>query len=156
MEMDTDRRLFELCEPVLLEAGYELVWVQISGAGGTRYRVAIYIDKDGGVNVDDCASVSRLLDPEIEENGIFKKAYVLEVSSPGLDRPLFKQADYEKYAGGRAKVALKRPLDGKRRNFSGVLRGLENGCVVLQVDDGESYRLPLEDIHRANLLYDWK
>ncbi len=154
--METDRRLFELCEPALKHAGYELVWVRITGAGGARCRTAIYIDKDGGIDVEDCARVSRLLDPLIEESGIFKNAYVLEVSSPGLDRPLFKPGDYEKYAGSRAKVVLKQPLGGKRRNFSGILRGLENDCVILEIDGGEIFRLPLEGIHRANLVYDWK
>jgi len=154
--METDRRLFELCEPVLMETGYELVWVQITGAGSARCRVAIYIDKDGGIDVDDCAAASRLLDPLIDESEIFKTAFLLEVSSPGLDRPLFKKVDFDKYAGSRAKVALKRPLDGNRRNFRGILGGLDSGCVVLETDDGESYRLPLEDIHRANLVYEWK
>ena len=116
-------------------------------------RAAIYIDKDGGITVEDCAGVSRMLDPLIEESGIFKSAYVLEVSSPGLDRPLYKPGDYEKFAGSKARVMLKRPLDGKRRNFSGTLRGLDDGiCVLLETDDGESFSLPLEDVHRANLV----
>jgi ribosome maturation factor RimP len=154
--MEMDRRLFELCEPVLMEVGFELVWVQITGAESARCRTAIYIDKDGGVDVDDCATASRLLDPLIDESGLFKSAFLLEVSSPGLDRPLFKSGDFDKYAGSRAKVALKQPLEGKRRNFRGILGGLEDGCVLLKTDEGESYRLPLEDIHRANLVHDWK
>ena len=155
--MELDRELFELCEPVLGRSGYELVWVQVTGAGGTRRRVAVYIDKEGGVDVEDCANVSRMIEPVIEESGLCKTAWVLEVSSPGLDRPLYKPADYEKYAGSKARVMLKRPLDGgKQRNFKGILRGLDGGNILLEGDTGDEVRLPLEDVHRANLVFEWK
>lgn len=154
--MELDRQLFELCAPALERSGYELVWVQVTGAGGTRRRVAVYIDKDGGVDVEDCAAASRLVDPLIDESGLFKNAFVLEVSSPGLDRPLYKRADYERFAGRKARVMLKLPLEGGRqRNFTGTLRGLDGESILLEVDGGE-FCLPLENVHRANLVFEWK
>lgn len=155
--MELDRQLFELCEPVLERSGYELVWVQVTGAGGTRKRVGVYIDKEGGVDVEDCAAVSRLLDPLIEDNDVIKSAWVLEVSSPGLDRPLYKPADFDRFAGSKARVMLKRPIDdaSKQRNYTGVLRGLEDGAILLDTESGQ-VSLPLENLHRANLVFEWK
>ncbi|MBW7996177.1 MAG: ribosome maturation factor RimP [Candidatus Glassbacteria bacterium] len=154
--MDIDRRLFELCEPALDREGYELVWVQVTGTGGTRRKAVVYIDSEQGVDVESCARVSRLIDPLIEESEIFKAAYLLEVSSPGLDRPLYKSSDYEKFAGSKARVVLKRPLEGSRRNFTGILRGLDNGKILIEIEGGETFRLPLEDVHKAQLIYEWK
>lgn len=154
--MDVDRRLFELFEPVLEQEGYELVWVQVTGAGGTRRRAVVYIDAEDGVDVEDCARASRLIDPLIEENEVFKSAYVLEVSSPGLDRPLYKRSDYEKFAGSKARVVLKRPQEGNRRNFTGILGGIEDEHILIETEDGSTFRLPLQDVHKAHLVYEWK
>ena len=153
--MDLEAHLFSLCEPVLNDTGYELVKIQISGTGPRR-KAVFFIDKQGGISVEDCAAASRLIDPLIEQNDLFKSSYVLEISSPGLDRPLFKQGDYERFAGRKARILLRQPI-GKRRKFTGILRGLENqSVVVLELDNGVEQRLPLENIKRANLVYEWK
>lgn len=154
--MDIEWKLFSICEPVLERAGYELVWVQVSGAGGSRKKVALYIDTEGGVNVEDCAVASRLVGPLLEESGLFDLAYALEVSSPGLDRPLFKPGDYERFAGSKARIMLRQAVEG-RRKFTGTLRGLENGSqVLLELEGGRTERLALDNVHRANLVYEWK
>ncbi|HLA41295.1 MAG TPA: ribosome maturation factor RimP [Candidatus Glassbacteria bacterium] len=154
--MDLEQNLFSICEPVLARSGYELIWVQVSGAGGSRKKVALYIDTKKGVNVEDCATASRLIGPVIEDSGLFDLAYVLEVSSPGLDRPLFKPADYERFAGSKARIMLRQAVEG-RRNFTGILRGLENGSrMLLELEGGGIERLALDNVHRANLVYEWK
>jgi len=154
--VDIERTLFSICEPVLARAGYELVWVQVSGAGSTRKKAALYIDSEGGVSVEDCAIASRLVDRMIEENEVFDAAYVLEVSSPGFDRPLFKPADYQRFAGSKARIMLRRDMEG-RRKFTGLLCGLEeDGQVVIELEDGRIERIPLDNVHKANLVYEWK
>ena len=153
--MDLEAHLFSLCEPVLNDSGYELVKIQISGTGPRR-KAVFFIDKQGGISVEHCAAASRLIGPLIEQNDLFKSSYVLEVSSPGLDRPLFKSGDYERFAGRKARILLRQPI-GKRRKFTGILRGLESQSeVVLELDNGVEERLPLENIKRANLVYEWK
>ncbi len=153
--MDLEADLFSLCEPVLNDFGYELVMIQVSGTG-TRRKAVFFIDKQGGVSVEDCAAASRRIDPLIEQSEVFRDSYVLEVSSPGLDRPLFMPKDYERFAGRKARILLRRPI-GKRRRFTGILRGLENQTdVVIELDGGVQEKFPLESVQRANLVYEWK
>jgi len=153
--MDLEADLFSLCEPVLNDSGYELVMIQVSGTG-TRRKAVFFIDKQGGVSVEDCAAASRRIDPLIEQSEVFRDSYVLEVSSPGLDRPLFMPKDYERFAGCKARILLRQPI-GKRRRFTGTLRGLENQTdVVIELDSGVQEKFPLESVQRANLVYEWK
>jgi ribosome maturation factor RimP len=153
--MDLEARLFELCEAGLVEAGYELVLVEVVGLP-RRQTVRIFIDREGGVSVEDCARASRLIDPLIEHGGVFDHAYVLEVSSPGLDRPLVKAGDYERFAGRKAKLKLRMPL-AERKNFTGILRGLREGSLVeLELDGGKMQEIPLDAVFHANLVYEWK
>jgi len=152
--MDTESILFGLCEQMLSEAGYELVRVEVVGVAGRR-TARFFIDKPGGVDLGDCAAVSRLLDPAITENGVFEGSYVLEVSSPGLERPLVKPQDYERFSGRKARLKLRRPLEG-RKKYTGLLRGTRNESVLLELDGGEMAEIPLETISRANLEFEWK
>lgn len=153
--MDIEADLFSLCEPVLNDSGYELVMIQVSGTG-TRRKAVFFIDKQGGVSVEDCAAASRRIDPLIEQSEVFRNSYVLEVSSPGLDRPLFMPKDYERFAGCKARIMLRQPI-GKRRRFTGILQGLENQTdVVIELDGGVQEKFPLESVQRANLVYEWK
>ena len=153
--MEIQNSLFDLCEPVLKEAGYELVWAQVSGLAG-RMKAALYIDKPGGVNVEDCAAASRLADPLIEGSGLFSSFYTLEVSSPGLDRPLFKAGDYERFSGRKARLWLRRPDTGNRKKFTGILRGLNEGSrIVLELEGGALEEIPLDNIRKAYLVYEW-
>jgi ribosome maturation factor RimP len=133
-------------EPVITGMGYELVDVQASNGG--RF-LRLFIDKPSGINVDDCAAVSRQLARVFEVEGIDYDR--LEVSSPGLDRPLRKPADFARFAGQKAELRMRRPDAGGRRKFAGVLKGAEAGQVKIEVD-GQTVALALDDIERAKLV----
>ena len=135
-----------MIEPVIAGMGYELVDVQASNGG--RF-LRLFIDKPQGINVDDCAAVSRQLARVFEVEGIDYDR--LEVSSPGLDRPLRKPADFARFAGQKAELRMRHPDAGGRRKFAGVLRGAEAGQVRLEVD-GQTVALALDDIERAKLV----
>ena len=126
--------------------GYELVDVQASN-GGRLLR--LFIDKAGGVGLEDCAAVSRQLSRVFEVEGIDYER--LEVSSPGLDRPLRKGADFARFAGQKAEVRMRTPDATGRRKFVGVLRGAAEGRVNLELD-GRLVALALEDLERAKLV----
>jgi ribosome maturation factor RimP len=133
-------------QPVVAGMGYELVDVQAS-SGGRLLR--LFIDKPGGVGLEDCAAVSRQLSRVFEVEGIDYER--LEVSSPGLDRPLRKGADFARFAGRKAEVRMRTPDASGRRRFVGVLRGAEAGRVEMELD-GRRVALALEDIERARLV----
>jgi len=126
--------------------GYELVELQAAG-GGRLLR--LFIDKPGGIGVDDCASLSRQLARVFEVEGVDYER--LEVSSPGLDRPLRKASDFARFAGQRADVRMRTPDATGRRRFVGVLRGAAAGRVDMDVD-GQAVQLALDDIDRARLV----
>ncbi len=126
--------------------GYELVDVQASN-GGRLLR--LFIDKPGGVGLQDCAAVSRQLSRVFEVEGIDYER--LEVSSPGLDRPLRKGADFARFAGQKAEVRMRTPDASGRRKFVGVLRGAAEGRVNLELE-GRLVALALEDLERAKLV----
>ena len=139
-----------MIEPVVAGMGYELVDVQASNGG--RF-LRLFIDKpagrNAGINVDDCAAVSRQLTRVLEVEGIdFDR---LEVSSPGLDRPLRKAADFARFAGQKAELRMRRADAGGRRKFSGVLLGGEAGQVRIEVD-GQTVTLALDEVERARLV----
>ena len=139
-----------MIEPVITGMGYELVDVQASNGG--RF-LRLFIDKpagsNAGINVDDCAAVSRQLTRVFEVEGIDYDR--LEVSSPGLDRPLRKAGDFVRFAGQKAELRMRRPDASGRRRFSGVLKGAEAGQVSMEID-GQTVALALEDIERAKLV----
>jgi ribosome maturation factor RimP len=138
--------LENMVQPVVAGMGYELVDVQASN-GGRLLR--LFIDKPGGVGLEDCAAVSRQLSRVFEVEGIDYER--LEVSSPGLDRPLRKSADFARFAGHRAEVRMRTPDATGRRRFVGVLRGAEAGRVQLELD-GRTVTLALGDVDRARLV----
>jgi len=133
-------------EPAVSGLGYELVDVQASN-GGRLLR--LFIDKPGGINVDDCAAVSRHLTRVLAVEGIDYER--LEVSSPGLDRPLRKGADFARFAGQRAEVRMRTPDATGRRRFVGVLRGTSGSQVQIELD-GQTVALELADLDRAKLI----
>ena len=126
--------------------GYELVDLESSRGGLLR----IFIDSPRGITVEDCARVSNHLTRAFAVEGIDYER--LEVSSPGLDRPLKRLEDYERFAGRKASVRLRLPRDGQRR-FEGMLAGVEDGFVVLEVE-GERLRFAFAEIDRARLVPD--
>lgn len=126
--------------------GYELVDAQASN-GGRLLR--LFIDKPGGVTLDDCAAVSRQLSRVFEVEGVDYER--LEVSSPGLDRPLRKESDFARFAGQRAEVRMRTPDATGRRKFVGVLQGTAQGQLRLEAD-GQVVALALDDVERARLV----
>lgn len=142
-----DMDLQALIEPTIAGMGYELVALERVGRGLLR----LYIDKPGGIDLEDCSRVSHQLTRLLTvENVAYDR---LEVSSPGLDRPLVKAADFVRFAGERAALRLRMPLEG-RRKFVGILLGLEQGRVRLQSDAGV-IDLPMADIESARLAPDF-
>lgn len=139
-----------LLDKTLPAMGYELVDVETS-PGGRLVRV--YIDKAEGINVEDCARVSDHLTRLFTVENIDYDR--LEVSSPGLDRPLRTAADFERFAGQEAQIRLKTLVDN-RRNFTGMIRGIRDGHVVVDIGTGEAL-LPIDRIDRAKLVpkIDW-
>jgi ribosome maturation factor RimP len=142
--------LENVVQPVVTGMGYELVDVQASN-GGRLLR--LFIDKPGGVGLEDCAAVSRQLSRVFEVEGIDYER--LEVSSPGLDRPLRKGADFARFAGHKADVRMRTPDATGRRRFVGVLRGSDAGRVEMELD-GQTVALELEDVERARLVPELK
>jgi ribosome maturation factor RimP len=143
-------RLHGLIEPIVEGMGYELVGVEYHSGGPGTGILRVYIDHGTGVTIDDCERVSYQLSGMLDVEDPIMARYRLEVSSPGLDRPLFQRNDYERFSNRRVKVRLSTPLDG-RRNFCGLLRGMRHDSVVVEDGDTE-YLLPLEQIERANLV----
>ena len=145
-------RLEAIVEPAVSALGFELVGIEYLSQG-KHSMLRIYIDSDDGITVDDCAKVSHQVSGVLDVEDPIRGEYTLEISSPGLDRPLFKAADYDRFAGQEIKVRLAQPREG-RRNYSGVLLGVRDGEVVLTMD-GQEIGLPLADIEKANLVPKW-
>ncbi len=143
------RDLTDLIQPVVESMGFELVGVEFH-ASDHHGVLRVYIDHEKGITVDDCADVSRQISALLDVEDPIIQAFDLEVSSPGINRPLFKQADYVRFSGLKAKIKLSVALDG-RKNFSGVLQGMMNSHVLISVD-GEIFELPYQDIARAKLI----
>ena len=153
-----------LFAPVAQDLGLELVGVEFSP--GSRAVVRVFIDREpGGVTVDDCADMSRAISALLDVEDPVPGQYTLEVSSPGFDRPLFRLADFARFAGQPARVRLLRALmvqpsnaPGARpqRNFCGVLQGVEGGDVLMALDEDTLVRLPFADIDKAHLDPDFK
>lgn len=144
-------RVQELIAPTVNALGVTLWGVEYL-AQGRRSLLRIYIDREpGGVDVDDCERVSRQVSALLDVEDPIAGEYTLEVSSPGLDRPLFEAAQFACYAGHEVKLQLRMPLDG-RRKFTGIIERVEDDAVIV-VCDGEALTLPLTQIDRARLTY---
>jgi ribosome maturation factor RimP len=142
----------DLAEPVLDDMGYELVDVAYLSKYG-RWILRLTIDKEGGITIDDCARVSGELGDLIDVKDIISQRYVLEVSSPGLDRPLKKEKDFLGAVGKKVKVKTLEPVKG-RRKFVGTLTRFEGGILYLDMEEG-AVALPWPDVKTANLVYEF-
>jgi ribosome maturation factor RimP len=146
-----DPRISEIIERVVTREGLELVHAELTGGRNSVLRV--YIDKPGGVTLDDCSAVNERLSLILDVEDPIEHAYTLEVASPGLDRGLYKEADYERFAGLKCHARISEAIDGQR-NFHGTLVGLDReGEVAAVVEDetGRRHRLPLLKIVKANV-----
>ncbi len=143
-------KLQGLIKPAVEMLGYELVGVEFSARGAASGLLRVYIDREGGVTVDDCGRVSHQVSGVLDVEDPIAGHYDLEVSSPGLDRPLFDEEHFERFAGHEARIRLHTKLDG-RRKFQGRLRGVEQAHVLIEEQD-QLYRLPLGQIESARLV----
>lgn len=153
LEREVERRVEEL--------GLELV--ELERAGDRRRPILrVYVDHSDsvpgqpGVSLDECAKVSRALEPYLDAREDLAPAYVLEVSSPGVERPLVRPRDWERFAGQEVALRGKGTLAGKAKKLQGVLLGLRDGQAVLRLEGGEEVEVPLAQIDRANLVYRWE
>jgi ribosome maturation factor RimP len=147
-------QLAALVEPVLDDLGFRLVRVTISGRNGTTVQIMAE-RPDGTITVEECAEISRNLSPLLDAHDPLPGHYALEVSSPGIDRPLARVSDFETWAGHTAKVELKEPVSGRKR-FRGVLEGVDDGEVRIKVEldqlGQQIIGLPVQLIAEARLL----
>jgi len=132
--------------------GYELVHVEFTGVG-KKSAVRIFIDKDGGITHDDCSAISQDLEKALDASDPIRGSYILEVSSPGIERGLYKESDYSRFAGEHAKIKTHAPLAGQR-NFRGTIEGLDGRDVLFDDRTSGSVRIPFDLISKANLEFD--
>jgi ribosome maturation factor RimP len=145
-------RVQELAERVAIDHGLELVHTEVAGPEN-KPIVRIFIDKPHGVTHEDCSEVSTHLGTILDVEDFIHAAYTLEVSSPGLERGLYKPADFERFAGSQAKMKTRQPIDGQR-NFRGRLLGLDGNDVLFEDRTNGQVRVPLDLITKANLEVD--
>ena len=156
VETGLEARIARIVEPVAIGLGYRLVRVKISAMDGTTLQIMAE-KPDGTMSVSDCEALSRDLSPVLDVEDPIDSEYNLEVSSPGIDRPLVRRSDFERWSGHQAKIELDRPADGRRR-FKGLLAGLEGDAVKIELepksklDEPELVTLPLADIGEARLV----
>ncbi len=142
------RRMEDIVAPTVVGMGYELVRVAMSKGGTLQIMVE---PADGRpMDVEDCAMLSRALSAVLDVEDPIPGSYTLEVSSPGIDRPLTRPKDYTRWAGHVARLETVQPIEGRRR-FKGTLLGLEDGLVKVRLDDGQETALPLSGIAKAKL-----
>lgn len=130
---DYESRTEELLEPIVVEAGFELVDVEYVKEAGTWYLRA-YIDKPGGITVDDCEVISRKFSDILDEKDYIEDSYIFEVSSPGLGRPLKKEKDFQRSLGEDVEIRTYRPIDGQKE-FEGVLKAFDKNTVTIAYED---------------------
>jgi ribosome maturation factor RimP len=147
-------RVAAVIEPVLASLGYRLVRVRVTAFAGCTVQIMAE-RSDGSMNIDDCEVVSRALSPVLDVSDPIETAYRLEISSPGIDRPLVRRSDFDRYAGHVAHVEMQVPVDGRRR-FRGELLGTDGDAVRLRFGDTDHDRndvlLPINDMTEARLV----
>lgn len=155
--METDAtvlRVWEIAAPLAEDEGMEIVDIQFRREGTRGGRVLrLYLDKKGGPNVDDLTRVSRRLGELLDAQDAVDGAYTLEVSSPGINRPLKKLEHFERFVGKRIRVRTYEMIDG-RRSFLGILQTVSEGQITVQ-QEGKIYRIPLSIIEKSNYEHDW-
>jgi len=142
-------QVWEALEPDLREQGYEIVELEYARGGRTPI-LRIYIDKaGGGISLDDCTAATQLLSPLLDKLELVGGRYLLEVSSPGIDRPLRKAGDFQRFAGEPVRLQSLTPVDGRSR-FRGTLEGFEDGLILMECD-GKRWSIHIENLKSARL-----
>ncbi len=142
-------KLTAVIEPIIAELGYECVGIEYSPHPRSGV-LRVYIDRDTGIQLDDCAMVSHQLSGALDVEDPIAGNYQLEVSSPGLDRPLFRLEDFSRFAGNSAKIQLVEPVN-ERRKFTGLLRGINSSNILVEVDD-DLMEVPFHMVLKARLV----
>jgi ribosome maturation factor RimP len=151
------QKVQEVVTPVVEGQGYELVDVEWKHENG-QWILRVFIDRregasDPNVSVDDCANVSHELSAVLDVSEVIAPAYSLEVSSPGLNRPLKKESDFRRFVGQKARIRTRHPVGENRRNFSGRLLSVDAGKVRIDVGD-QVCEVPVDDVEKANLVFE--
>lgn len=148
--MELEQKIQTLIEPGIQAMGFRLV--KVSYFGGNQPRLQIMAERVNGKNmsVDDCANISRSVSAVLDVEDPITGAYALEVSSPGIDRPLVREEDFERFAGFEVKAQTGHPIEGRKR-FKGRLKGIREGIVSIEMEN-TIFELPYQDIHKAKLL----
>lgn len=154
--MSIEQHIEDLIAPTLLNRGFRVVRVQLQGLKAKTLQVMIESIEGQDITLDDCAQVSRAISVILDVDDPIHESYTLEVSSPGLDRPLVKMSDFERYAGSRIKVELMTPYEGRLR-FQGILQGVQKELIKIELDlEKKVAELPFSDIKKAKLIPDYE
>jgi ribosome maturation factor RimP len=145
-----EQRVMGLLEPTVSALGYELLGVEYL-AQGKHSRLRVYIDSPAGIGLEDCEAVSHQVSGVLDVDDPIRGQYSLEVSSPGLDRPLFRTEHFARFAGQRVKLRVHQPRDGQR-NFHGRIASVKDEQVYISMDDGSQLAFSIADIEKANLV----
>ena len=145
-------KAFQIVEPLVESMGYDLVDLEYLVEHG-RWILRIFADKAEGITVDDCAAISSELGALLDIKDLFQHPYVLEVSSPGLNRRLRREKDFLQAKGKKIQVRMTAAVNG-RRNFTGFLKGVQNGRIELQLEKGEA-ALNIQDVEKAHLIFEF-
>ncbi len=155
VEPGLSARVAAIAEPVIEQLGYRLVRVKVSGADGCTVQIMAE-RADGTMKVEDCETVSRALSPVLDMADPIERTYRLEISSPGIDRPLVRKSDFDRYAGHLVKIETEIPIDGRKR-FRGLLVGIEGEAARIRGDETEAgepteFLLPIDEMSEAKLV----
>jgi ribosome maturation factor RimP len=146
-------KIEEIAGRVAGPLGIEVVEVELKGGGQNQF-LRVSIDKPEGVTHADCEEVSRQIGDALDAEDLIVAHYTLEVSSPGVERKLFKIADFERFEGKKAKVVLREPIEN-RKTLEGTLSGVEDGQIALELAGGNRIHFPYSKVERANLKFEW-
>ncbi len=147
-----ENKITKLAEQIAASMEMEVVLVEIKGDGNGS-MVRTYIDKPGGISLDDCEIFSKRFSVSLDVEDWIPFRYLLEVSSPGLNRPLVKESDFRRFGGRSIRVRTRRPFEGQK-NFKGKIVGVAEGELNLEVAPGKQVRIAFVDIEKANLIAD--
>jgi ribosome maturation factor RimP len=151
---DTLERVWRLAAPLAAQEGMEIIDIEFRREGGRAGRVLrLYMDKEGGPNVDDISRVSRALSDALDSSDAIESSYTLEVSSPGINRPLRRPEHFAPFVGKRIRVRTREAIDG-RRSFLGILNSVAQDKIVL-IQDGREFTIGFSMIDRSNYEHDW-
>ena len=150
---DYEQRAEKLLTPMVESRGFELVDVEYVKEGGNWYLRA-YIDKEGGITVDDCEAVSREFSDCLDREDFIEDSYILEVSSPGLGRPLKKEKDYRRSLGKELEIRTFRPID-RQKEFYGILKAYDDSRVTIETEEGREMTFQKSDLALIRLAFDF-